>query len=317
MRRKGFVFGDIHFPFHHPVVLALAMWLCVSRKPKYVVQIGDLYDKYSAAKFPRSFNVMTPSEERQWSRYYAEIFWTWIQEKLPGVECYQFLGNHCVRPLKRILEKAPEFEEELYEVLCDDYTFDGVKTIYEVREEFRIDDILFNHGVYTGIGKHHEFALENFVAGHTHQGGTVFRPLKGHLTKHTFEANAGYLANPYSRGLSYSLLKRLTRWTHGGLEIDELGPAFRPLWPDMARDITDKSFWDLVENLTHKGLFCEDLGTVKEQKITEKSPKVHKKGTDGGPRSASEIRSERTGWWTETTECPAAKRPLKKNIAKD
>lgn len=286
MRRRGFVFGDVHFPFHHPIILALAISKCIQKQPAYVVQIGDLYDKYSAAKFPRSYNVFTPRDERKWSRYYAEIFWQTIREGCPNAELYQLAGNHDVRSIKRALETSPEHEEELKEAFAEDMSFEGVKTILDPREEVIIDDIIFNHGALSKLGAHHEFFLQNFVGGHSHTGGVVFRPLHGHLTKHTFEANAGYLANPYATGLKYSLWKKSTRWTHGALDIDAEAPKFFPLWPDMAKQYRCiREFRDLVNALTHNGLFCEDKGGFQERKtgVSEQfSPQLPPKGIPEG-----------------------------------
>ena len=301
MRRRGFVFGDVHFPFHHPLLLALAVAKCIQKQPAYVVQIGDLYDKYSAAKFPRSYNVMTPRDERQWSRYYAEIFWQTLREGLPNAKFYQFAGNHCVRSIKRALEMVPEHEDELVDAFKEDMTFEGVETILDPREEFQIDDILFNHGGLTKLGAHHEYFLQSFVGGHTHTGGVVYRPLQGHLTRCTFEANAGYLANPFAVGLKYTLWKKSTKWTHGCLDIDHEGPKFIPLWPALAEQYrTLKPFRDLVEALTHRGLYSEDKGTVWEPEIPKSErfqPQKPPKGTTQG--------------------CPGSNRNGRKSSAKD
>jgi predicted phosphodiesterase len=233
MRRKGIALGDIHFPFHHKMVLAIALYLTIKAKPDYIVQVGDLYDRYSAASFPRSFNVFTPKDEMSWSRYYAECMWQALIKHLPNTEMHQILGNHCVRPIKRIMEVAPAFEEEMLEALQEQYEFEGVKTTFDTREVLLIDDVGFNHGYLSRLGAHSDYTHMNFVCGHTHRGGCVYRPLEGHLEKITWEANAGYLADPYAKGLSYTALRKATNWTHGILEIDLRGPKFIPINPAM------------------------------------------------------------------------------------
>lgn len=232
MRKRGFILGDVHFPFHHKTILPLALYFFLKGKYDYFVQIGDLFDRYSAAKFPRSYNVFTPRDERKWSRYYSEVMWNFVGTH--AKDRYQMVGNHCVRPVKRIMELAPEFEDEMVAVLNEDYTFEGVKTIYDPREELYIDDICFLHGYLGNPMGHAMFNLKNFVGGHTHRGHTMFLPKDGHEQKMIWELNAGYVADACSKGLSYTAQRRATRWTHGFGHIDEFGPRFVPLDVSMA-----------------------------------------------------------------------------------
>jgi hypothetical protein len=249
MRRRGFVFGDIHFPFHHKLLLPLAVWICIKSRVQYIVQIGDLHDKYSSSKFPRSYNLFTPKEERTWCNYYAELFWMVLQQHLPEAEKYQLLGNHCVRPIKRVLEKAPEYEEELVSILHEDYTFDHVTTIYDPRDELIIDDIWYQHGHLSKLGAHCQYNHNNTVVGHTHRGGFDTFPLNGHAMKQIFELNSGYLADPNSPGLSYTMQKKVTRWTHGYGLVDAMGARFVPLHVGMIDGIKDDPLWKELANL--------------------------------------------------------------------
>lgn len=248
VRRRGIFFGDIHFPFHHKICLPIAMFLSLRGKYDYVCQVGDLYDWYSASKFSRSFNVFTPKLERQWSRYYAEMFWGFIHTHLPDAEKYQIRGNHDVRPERRIIDKAPEFETDLETSMRQHYEFENVKTIMDAREELYIDDICVVHGYLSGLtGKHAQFNLKNVVCGHTHRGGVVYIRNDGHDGGTIFEANAGYLADPYSKGLAYTMQRRATNWNWGVLAVDEWGPKFVPIHPSMAEKFKDDPlFKDLV-----------------------------------------------------------------------
>lgn len=232
-RKTGFVFGDIHFPFHHKLYLAVAMYICIQFKPKYIVQIGDLHDKYSAAKFPRSYNLFTPSQEKQWCRYYAELFWGTLHEHLPQAEKYQLLGNHDVRPIRRTMEKAPEYEEEMVEALHKEYTFDNVKTIYDSREELDIDDVRFIHGWASKPGGHLELNRMNVVHGHLHKVTKACIPLGD---KTITDVDVGYLADPKSKGLSYTAQKKASKWSHGFGIIDAYG--IRPVVID--QELADK-----------------------------------------------------------------------------
>lgn len=249
-RRRGFFFGDIHFPFHHKNLLSLAMYFCIKGNYDYVCQVGDLRDWYSASKFPRSYNVFTPKHEQQWASYYAELFWGILREKLPHASLFQILGNHCVRPHKRIVEKAPEFEQDIVSMIRDLYTFEGVKTVYDSREELYIDDICIIHGYLSRLGAHAAYNLKSVVCGHSHTGGVAYIRNAGHEGGILWELNAGYLADPFTAGLSYTAQKRATKWTWGFGAVDEWGPRFVPLHPeDMNRFKGDPLLEELIKAL--------------------------------------------------------------------
>jgi UDP-2,3-diacylglucosamine pyrophosphatase LpxH len=255
IRRRGIYFGDIHFPFHHPVILAIAIYMAIKGRYSYICQVGDLYDFYSAAKFPRSQNVFTPRQEKQWSRYYAELFWQTLRKHMPEAEFYQIRGNHDVRPEKRIMEKAAEFEDDIETSQRAHYTFDSVRTIFDAREELVIDDVCVIHGYFSGASdKHARFNLKNIVCGHTHRGNVSYVRNEGHDGGAIWEANAGYLANPYSRGLGYTAQKRATNWTWGILPVDQWGPRFIPLHPSMAEHYaSDPLFQEILAAFKYSG----------------------------------------------------------------
>ena len=110
--KRTFIFGDTHFPFHHRTALAAAMCYCHHYQPEVIVQVGDLRDWYSASRFSRKVNLFTPKQEDEQATYYSDLFWESLGRWCPSAEKYQLLGNHCVRPIKRIGEVAPEFEED-------------------------------------------------------------------------------------------------------------------------------------------------------------------------------------------------------------
>ncbi len=110
--------------------------------------------------------------------------------------------------------------------------------------------LCFIHGYLSLLGAHARFNLKNVVCGHTHRGGTAFIRNAGHDGGTIWEANAGYLADPYSKGLSYTAQKRATNWTWGILHIDEMGPKFCPLHPSMIERVkNDPLFKDILLGL--------------------------------------------------------------------
>ena len=215
--------GDFHAPFHHVPATQFAIEIIRELKPKRVIQGGDLYDFLSASKYPRSHNIYSPKEELALARKAAEKLWAEIQEASPGVECFQLLGNHDVRPYKKVLEACPELE--MFIDLTPIFTFPGVKLITDPREELELDGVFYHHGYKTKLGDNRDFMNACAVAFHTHRGGTVFRGIWG--GHQIWELNAGTLGDPASKGLSYTPQKH-TQQTLGVGVIDKFGPRFIP-----------------------------------------------------------------------------------------
>lgn len=224
--KRTFIFGDLHFPFHHKAALAVALYYCRRWQPEVIVQVGDLRDWYSASRFTRKVNLFTPKEEDQQATYLSDLFWESLGRWCPNAEKYQLLGNHCVRPIKRIGEVAPEFEEDFIPLVHDRYSFDGVKTIYDPREELDLYGVRFIHGYKSGLGEHAAFNRMPVVCGHTHRGGVM--PINLH-DEVIWELNVGYLADASHPALSYTMQKRATNWTLGFGTIDSDGPRFHSL----------------------------------------------------------------------------------------
>lgn len=228
MRIKFVVLGDLHMPFHHKAALTVTLDLIKEQKPDYIIQVGDLYDLFSMSRFPKSQNEirMTPTQELEEAISSAKEMWEVIRKYSPKSKCIQLLGNHDLRLSKQIKEKLPE----LLGVINTNnfYKFKGVKTITDVRKEFAIDGIVFQHGHFSKLGDHAKWNQKPTVVGHSHRAGTLFH------SKY-FEANAGFLADETQAALSYTT-QRMTGWTLGVLIIYEtqirgkktLFPAFIP-----------------------------------------------------------------------------------------
>lgn len=221
---KILIIGDLHFPFINQKALDWAHDLAKQIQPEYIVQLGDLYDMYSHAKFPKSAMLFTPKEEEKTARMQAERMWSRFHKDCPVAKLVQCIGNHDVRPIKRTMEVIPNIEHWIENYFKDLMTFPGVHTVLDAREEFTIEDIIFIHGYASGIGRHRDHFLNNVVVGHTHSGGVSMRQQN---QKTIWELNVGYLADEFSKGLSYTPTKT-TKWTLGVGIIDEFGPRFIP-----------------------------------------------------------------------------------------
>lgn len=224
-RRKIFVFGDTHFKWHHKAALNAALKRVKEIKPDAIVQIGDLYDMLSYSRFAKSQNFITPDKEIKQSRDAAIRFWEDIKHASRKSRCYQIVGNHDIRPLKKLMDAVPEYESVGRQMVESMMKFEGVKTILDPREELLIDDVIFLHGYHSQLGAHMLESHENVCCGHSHRGGVIYHPWNG---KVKWELNVGYIADKNSVPLSYTQRKRFSSWTVGWGEIDSHGPRFVP-----------------------------------------------------------------------------------------
>lgn len=216
---------DTHFPFEHQPTIQKAIAYAKANRPELIVQLGDLYDFFSASKFPKSANVFKPKDEVSEARKRAEAMWAELKAASPLARCIQLIGNHDVRPLKRTLESVPFLEDWIQDAMTKVMSFDGVETLSDHRDFFEIDEnTIAIHGFLSRHGAHRDFALKNVVLGHLHVGSVTFRQVHEETL---FELNCGYAADPHAPGLSYTPSK-IINWTHGFGVIDSLGPRFIP-----------------------------------------------------------------------------------------
>ena len=219
------IIGDTHFPFVSHRILESIYEFIEKEKPVRVIQIGDLYDMYAHSKFPRSQNIYTPDQEEDLAIDGAKKMWATIRSIIPQAECVQLLGNHDVRPVRRTLEANAPSERAVKHWLEKITTFDGVNTIHDSRQEYIFEGIMAHHGYLGQLGAHMTKNLMNFVCGHTHKGGVVFRRFRGQTF---WELNAGLVGDPESKVQSYTPQKNHD--CTGGLGfIDQYGPRFIPL----------------------------------------------------------------------------------------
>lgn len=219
---KILVIGDTHHPFGHKGAFERLYIFAEKMMPDYIIQVGDLLDLYAQSKFPRSQNFYSPEEEEKLGIEHAAQMWAKLKAICPKAKCYQLLGNHDVRPIKRVLESAPTLEHVVKAHYKNIMQFDGVTTIDDYRQELIIEDIVFHHGYRSKLGAHRDYTLTNFVCGHSHKGGVVFRRIRGETI---WELNAGFMADASSKVLAYSSQK-IHDQTLGWGWIDEFGPRF-------------------------------------------------------------------------------------------
>lgn len=216
------VISDIHWPFHDQKVIERFYEYVGDEKPEYVIINGDAMDMYSHSKFPKSHNIFTPRDEMATAQRLNAQFWVEIEKRCPTSKKIQTLGNHCIRPLKRILNTYPEAEDWITEKLNEIFTFPGVETIFDHRQEIKIGNILVFHGYKTKLGSHRDFVLANTINGHSHVGGVLFRQIQGQVL---WELNSGLAGDPEAKGLTYTPQK-ITNWTPGFGAVTKYGPQF-------------------------------------------------------------------------------------------
>ena len=220
MFKEILVVGDVHLGFENKATLKKIYRIAEVRKPSIIVQIGDLYDLFAASSFVKP-TIKTLEQEINEAMPKAERFWYNLQKAAPKAKCFQLKGNHDIRPMLRMRERAPDMA-----FLYDDsklWRFKGVETIYDSRQELVIDDMLFIHGYRTKIGDHAKYAQRKVVCGHSHTGGTVF--MNTFDGEQIWELNAGYCGDPLSYAFNY-MKQKFTKWTQGYGYIDRYGPRF-------------------------------------------------------------------------------------------
>jgi predicted phosphodiesterase len=221
---KILIAGDIHFPFHNERAVNAFLAAVKREKPTHVVQIGDLYDQYSFSRYTKK-NIVNPDQELSEARKLGEWFWKSVKQNSPKARCYQILGNHDIRMIKRTQEKLPELGTVISEFVQDLYKFTGVKTLTDDRDILTVGDVNFHHGYLSKLGDHMRSQRRSMVVGHSHVGGVVLEQIGN---KTLFELNAGHLADETSEPLRYRPTKT-SKWTLGFGVVDRQGPRFVPV----------------------------------------------------------------------------------------
>jgi len=202
--------GDTHFPYEKQTYLNQLYAFASQYHPTHIIQIGDLYDQYNFSRYPKEEDKLAKSELFA-GRKKAEEFWRTLQQASPQARCYQLVGNHCMRMLKKVKQVAPELLPMVREYWTKVYRFQEVTTLQDDRSELVINNVLFIHGYLANLGDHLKLNRQNVVVGHSHKGGVVYIR---HNTKTLFELNCGHLADDSKLPFSYPP-QRTTFWTPG------------------------------------------------------------------------------------------------------
>lgn len=225
---KVLCLGDTHFPFAQRKALEWAYRLADKHKPTHVVQMGDLLDQFAFSRYPKVLKT-DPETELANGRAAAEKMWA----RFKGLSCFQLMGNHDDRILKKALAAAPELASLVGQSLRALYTFPGVKTVLDGREELilRIHgrEVAFQHGHRSRPGSHAAYNRLSTVVGHSHTGSVTYFPSAPGII---WELNAGFLGDLSSPAFGYHAQKRFHTTTLGVGLIDEEGPRFIP-YPGM------------------------------------------------------------------------------------
>lgn len=209
---------DSHYPFVNKEAEEAMIEFARINQPDYIIQVGDLLDCYAASKFPRSQNIYTPKEEERLGIEMAQNAWSRLRKFCPKAKCYQLMGNHDVRMLKRTLEALPIAEHWIEKYFTELFSFDGVETIFDTRQELEIAGILFTHG-FLGSGSHKDYYLKNVIHGHDHKLYVQHRRIHG---ENLFEMSCGFLGDVEAKALSYTPSK-LANFQLGFGWVDQWG----------------------------------------------------------------------------------------------
>lgn len=216
---KILVIGDAHFPFVNNKAIDEIYKFAEIHQPEYIVQMGDLYDFLAHSKFPRSHNYYTPQQEEMLAREGAEKFFSTLKRICPNAKIHLLVGNHDLRPLKRVLEQAPTIEHWAEKQFNELMSFPDVETQFDHREELEIGGILFTHGFLCKEGAHRDYYLQSVVIGHLHKLWVQYRRVRG---DQIFEMCAGFIGDPFSKALTYTPSKK-ANYQIGFGWIDEFG----------------------------------------------------------------------------------------------
>jgi UDP-2,3-diacylglucosamine pyrophosphatase LpxH len=216
--------GDVHAPFHCATTLATIIKAIETVRPRFVVQMGDLYDQYAFSRYGKSLNLMTPADELAAGLDTARTFWAAVKKASPASRCYQLLGNHDERLRKKVAEKLPELVG-----LVDTsslFAFPGVESMKTDKEVLELtvqgERVALHHGYLSRAGDHVKKFHRSCITAHSHRPHVMVHRIHG---KSLYDLNPGYVGNPEAPVFDYGTISE-KGWTRAYGVIDSLGPRF-------------------------------------------------------------------------------------------
>lgn len=222
MMKTALVLGDIHFPFANEDALDKVHDYAKETQPDLIIQVGDLYDLFAFSKYPRSLNLMTPQHELELGEEKARAMWARFSKDCKRAKRVQLKGNHDARAERRAMESLPSAHSIIAQELRNLLTFPGVQTIFDDKEEYVYDGVIYQHG-YRRFGDHARYNLQSTVCGHLHLGGVLYNT---NIHGSFFELNVGWLGDKRSPVFDYRCQNRINKTTVGFGEVSPLGPRF-------------------------------------------------------------------------------------------
>jgi len=213
---------DIHAPFADKKAIKKALKVIREKRPKVVIQLGDIRDAFSFSKYAKDLSAIGYTPEQEFEAAQADIaeFWDGVKKASPKSKLLLISdANHDARLEKRLQEQFPEaaFLGKYFKRLALEYP--GVEL---VESETELDGVLYMHGNRAAF-EHAPFYQMSCVTGHTHTAGIkCFANANGPF----WEMNCGYLGLKTSPVFAYRESKKIDKTVHAVGIIDDRNPSF-------------------------------------------------------------------------------------------
>lgn len=219
---KTLIISDLHIPFHDSNSLQKVVSVSKDEKPNTLIINGDMYDMYNFSKHAKTQNEIMPIDEIACAQAIAIDLIESIRKATPKTKILYLLGNHEMRPFKKIMHLAPELEGLLDKGM---FEFKGVKTLYGSRARVDLRDFTVLHGVSTKQGYHMDRLNRSVVFGHTHRAHIIYKKRDNGLI---WEMNTGCLCDESETAFGYMPFKE-TGWVQSVGIVIQGATESRPL----------------------------------------------------------------------------------------
>lgn len=186
---------DLHMPFENPKAMGFLSDLKKSLKPDLVIQLGDLIDSHTLARWDAEVDAPGAAEEHEIARERIEDFTGLFPQGI------LILGNHDIRAYKRMQSSGiPSlFMKSFKEAM-------GLSDKWMVGTDAKVDGIYFTHGDgFSGQQAALRAALAfrcSTVIGHVHSFAGI--QYSNSPSGQIFGANAGCLIDEKAMAFNYA-----------------------------------------------------------------------------------------------------------------